>query len=939
MLKVTHAGYYLSGWIPILVAGLWTALDGAGIIGHHNYNFMVVPIGLSLSLFLFAFAVAKQISAERVEKNLLHAEKSRLHAILEESPIAVLTARPGDGKILFANRRAAALFKTREEDLPGRLCKYFFHNPDEPAHLFSEVEQGKPVVDRELRFQHRSEKPFWGLTSVESIQIENEESFLIWIYDISPRKVMERELLTAKQEAERANQGKSDFLAMMSHEIRTPMNAIIGISHLILDTLLTEKQQSYINKIHSAAYSLLGIINDILDFSKIDAHKLDIEVTHFYLDDVLEKLANLLSDKLGEKGLTLAFSISPEVPNSLMGDPLRLGQILTNLTNNAIKFTENGEITLQITAITTTTTETTLQFSIQDYGIGMSPAQIEKLFQPFSQADTSTTRKYGGTGLGLVICKYLVEMMDGEIWVKSEINKGSTFFFTAVFALTEEKQSRALLPDAKLYGARTLIASEHSSYLEGMQTMLSSLSLNVHTASSTQQAVQIIYHQEQLGNPVEWFFIDEEIGDTGDLPPFHQIWQNENISYPPTTILITSTIAERASGHASTIQADGVLFKPVTHSMILRSMDTLRCKREGIPCREEQTGFTIEVGTPQFQSCRVLLVEDNRTNQTVSKGFLEKAGLIIDIAENGQDAITKYHQQHYALILMDIQMPVMDGIKATRTLREQGCTLPIIAMTAHASTSDRERCLHAGMNDHIGKPFAPQTLYQTLQRWLPLTEIDSTAMADTADTLICDMSTTIFLPGVDTNSGIQNACGDVQIYQKMLNEFHQDHHNATQRITQLLDGEQPKQAEQLAHTIKGAAGNLGAEALSKHADQLETAIREDNVTPSTLENFHHEVEKVISGLARLNENSPNILPPESARTMDNTTLQPILKALSEMINDATPEAIEQLPDLASVLDVEHQDSLLELQKHLDNFDFEAAQKVLSNIAVKIGIKY
>ncbi len=572
----------------------------------------------------------------------------------------------------------------------------------------------------------------------------------------------------------------------------------------------------------------------------------------------------------------------------------------------------------------------------------MSSAQTEKLFEPFSQADTSTTRKYGGTGLGLVISKRLVEMMDGEIWVESELNKGSTFFFTAAFTLTEEKQSRALSPDAPLYGARTLIVSEHLNDLERMQTILSSLSLDVHTASSTQQALLMIHHQEQTGNPVEWLFIDEKRGDTDDLQSLNQIWQDKNIfwqdkniSYPPTTILITATVAEEINEYASTIQADAILLKPVTHSMILKSMGALRCKREGIPCREEQSGFTIEIGTPQFQPCRVLLVEDNRTNQTVAKGFLEKAGLTVDIAENGQDAITKCHQHHYALILMDIQMPLLDGFQATAAIRQIKSYIdtPIIAMTAHASTSDRERSLHAGMNDHIGKPFAPQHFYQTLQRWLPLTEMNSTSMVDTTGTLTHDTPTAMVLPGVDTNDGINKTCNDLQVYQKMLQEFHQDHHNTSQQITQLLDDDQPRKAEQLAHTIKGAAGNLGAVPLSKYADLLESSIREGKITSSTLENFQKEAEKVMSGLAKLGEIAPNNTP-NNLQSTDSKALKTVIQRLTQMLKSATPDAIELIPNLKQLLGTEHHNNLLKLQNYLNNFQFEEALQILKIISQK-----
>jgi PAS domain S-box-containing protein len=680
--------------------------------------------------------------------------------ILENAAYGIVSATPA-GVVSSFNPAAERLLGYAAAEVIGSQTPMLWHDPQEVAlrarQLSAELREGvapgfEAFVARARRNlpderewtvvrQDGSRVPV--LLSVTALRDEDGQitGFVGLLNDLTERKraedairqlnqeleqrVAERtaELVLARNAAQGANQAKSEFLANMSHEIRTPMNAILGMSYLALQSGLDAQQFNYVQKVHRAAESLLGIINDILDFSKIEAGHLDMERVPFDLGDVLDDLATQIGMKAEDKGIELVFALAPGLPTALEGDPMRLGQVLLNLGNNAVKFTEHGEILLKVDEIERDATTVLLRFEVRDSGIGIEPEQQQRLFQPFSQADTSTSRRYGGTGLGLAISSRLACMMGGRIGLDSAPGRGSRFHFTARFGLREVTVApNEPIRAERLRGMRTLIADDNEMARELLSQMAGGFGLRTTSVAEGHAALQAILQADEQDIPFELLLLDWKMPQLDGIDCMLELTR-ANLRHPlPTVLMLTAFSRDEVARRLAEAQLApaATLTKPVTASTLLDACLKALHMPGRQALRTERRDEALNGHRASLAGARILLVEDNPINQELASDVLVTAGVALRMADNGRQALDWLEREPFDLVLMDCQMPVMDGYAATRALRQQPkwCDLPVIAMTANAMVGDREKVLAAGMNDHIAKPIKVDELFATLARWI-----------------------------------------------------------------------------------------------------------------------------------------------------------------------------------------------------------------------------
>lgn len=857
----------------------------------------------------------EDVTAERNALLALQSANEAQRAILDTATSGIALIK-GD-QISHCNRRLHELLEWPLWGLVGQSVSVWMPTA-ETWSTFNDLNgliwQGESA-SIEVQLKQKQGGLLWMRLTGKAVDPASKEKGVVWMLDDIRDEIQAREaLIRARELAEAATRSKSDFLSNMSHEIRTPMNAIIGMSHLVLKTNLDAKQRNFIEKVNGAGKHLLSIVNDILDFSKIEAGKFQIERIEFQLDEVIDSLISMVGTKAEEKKLELIIDTSADLPTGLLGDPLRLNQVLINLCNNAIKFTHAGEIIVGIVAQDIKASEVTLHFWIRDTGIGISSKQQENLFEAFSQADSSTTRKYGGTGLGLAISKNLVDMMGGRLWVESVPGEGSTFHFTARFGLQKTAALAQRMPTAaELRGTRVLVVDDNPTALEILSAMVKSFGVDVLTAKDGFSALEIMAKAHTQSEPVNLLLTDWQMPGMDGIV----LVDRARKQYPSQLNAAVMVTAHDRDDLQHQIKLTGipvraVLTKPVTPSTLLEAIGPALSDSKAPATPAETTAPEI-ILPAHLKGARVLVVEDNDLNQELVLALLNEAGIQVVIANHGQEALDLLStDDRFDAILMDCQMPVMDGYEATRKIRQQPRYehLPIIAMTANAMSGDKEKVLSAGMNDHIAKPLDVQRMFSVLGQWIDSstsrTESSPKAVNLNEDTTTSADQLPTKLPGIDIRKGLATSMHNQHLYLRLLKRFAHNQAGFSGLFTRALADSDPKAAERCAHTLRGAAGNIGATALQEAAAALEQCCSHRDTThpaPSSVEDINayrlktqEALDEVLHGLEFLMTPSQISVASEAmpAKTTDSQNADGAaredIKRLRELLSDGDPDA-------------------------------------------------
>ena len=936
-----------AGWV-CMGLGLFAFSTFLALLARFGVLDIPPPGAFVLPVMLMLFSLGLQTQAKAF---------LALNQMLIDQLPATIYARDLAGRYMFVNRAYAQAAGVASVQLQGRT-------PDEiwPAGDHGMLQHDRAVMASLQMLENEELRQIDGARRVFLVRrfpIRLPDGVVVGVAgissDITERKAMEQalrelsadlerqvdartralreqalDLQQAKERAEDAAASKGQFLANMSHEIRTPINAIMGMGHLALKAAVDARQRDYLHKIQGAARHLLGILNDILDFSKIDAGRLGIEVIDFDLDQVLQDLSAVVGEKAAAKGLELVIATGPDVPLQLRGDPLRLGQVLINYATNAIKFTEQGDVLVRVRVAARGAADVLLRFEVHDTGIGLTPAQIAQLFQSFSQADASTTRRFGGTGLGLAISKSLAEMMQGEVGVESQPGRGSQFWFTARLGL-----GAAVAPAvqaALAHDCRVLVVDDNPHAAQALADMLRRLGFDASQADSGASALSLLRAAAVAGAPYAVVLADWQMPGMDGLALLRAV-AALGLEPTPQGAVVTAHGRDEVHAAAAGIGVHEVLLKPVGSAVLQDTM--LRLLGQPV-LRNTRPQASDPARFAALRGFHVLLAEDNALNQEIACALLQEVGMSVDVAPNGQVAVEMADTGRYDLVLMDMQMPVMDGVAATLEIRRRQVRagLPIVAMTANAMAVDRARCLDAGMDDFLAKPIDPGDLWRCLLRWLagrqPLMAPQPPA-APAPQAAAEAAVLRVPVEGLDTQRGLHLLGGKAALYRRMLRGFARSEADTVARMRQALRTSDRASATRMAHTLKGLAGNLGAGAVAQAAGALESALGGDDSAMPELGPLLDTTERL---LLPLTEAIARAVVPEPGAGTDAQadTGHPSIGHLVALLEDSDGGALDYFDTHRIALQTLLGDELGALGRDIAAYRFDEALEMLASWA-------
>lgn len=925
--KTKDGGYY---WVDSVIEQEYD-FDG-NVVGYISLRHDVTAVVELEKLSANLENIVKERTIELYEMN------QKQKAIFDTASIGIVLVK--NREILELNNKVCSIFGYEYNELLNQSTRIFYEKEEDFNSVKKEykVLEGGQISTWEKIFVKKDATPFWARITMQAIDFRDlSKGTVATIDDITLEKRALEEIKKAKLLAEESTKSKSEFLANMSHEIRTPMNAIIGMAYLALQTSLDEQQKNYIQKIDTASKNLLGIINDILDFSKIEAGKMTIEKIDFSLDDILANLSSLFMFQIEEKGLELLFDVDINVPLALRGDSLRLNQILTNLLSNAIKFTPKGEIIISIKLLSEDEQSAEIRFDVKDTGIGISKEHMEKLFASFSQADSSTTRKYGGSGLGLAICKQIVELMGGTVGLESTPDIGSNFYFTIKFEL-QNVQRNLLEVNKNVNNLKILVVDDNASSREILENIIKSLRFEVKAICCGKEAIIELKTANAQNKPYSLVLMDWMMPEMDGIETIKKINESKEIEKTPTFIMVTAYNKDELMQKAKDANVFGFLEKPVSPSTLYDTILKAFGKNIIINANENMRSNNFLDMKKVVQGAKILLVEDNVQNQEIAMEFLQKANISVKIANNGKEAIEILENEEFDGVLMDCQMPILDGYEATKQIRkiEKFKDLPILAMTANAMQGDKEKCINSGMNDYIAKPLDFSKFYGTLVKWIkPKNKVVFEEInEETNEVDIKNMQ----IDGINISQALSRMAGKQKLFLNQLKRFVKSQNSFEEKILIHIKNSDLESAIREAHTLKSLCGNIGADLLFEKAKELESHLKEkafDDKYGDLIKVIKTDLELLINNIKEaIATFLPNEINDKSA--LNKEKIQELFEQLEELLKELDADALIKANELQVEIEkLAYFNELDNFINYVNDFDFDKANEYLKLLKEKV----